>query len=68
MDGREAALTEKENKRAAEWDRKMKELQGLREAAAQLNKADADNQVGCGSKHYKPPRKLNRKIIGIVYE
>ena len=22
---------------------------------------------GCGYKHYKPPRKLNRKVIGIVY-
>jgi hypothetical protein len=27
--------------------------------------------VGCkfiGQKHYKPPRKLGRKVIGIVYE
>ena len=23
---------------------------------------------GCGYKHYKPPRKLNRKLIGMVYE
>jgi hypothetical protein len=24
--------------------------------------------AGCGYKHYKPPRKLNRKLIGMVYE
>lgn len=23
---------------------------------------------GCGYKHYKPPRKLNRKLIGMIYE
>ena len=23
---------------------------------------------GCGYKHYKPPRKLNRRVIGIVYQ
>lgn len=23
---------------------------------------------GCGYKHYKPPRKLNRRLIGMVYE
>jgi hypothetical protein len=22
----------------------------------------------CGYKHYKPPRKLNRKLIGMVYQ
>jgi hypothetical protein len=22
---------------------------------------------GCGYKHYKPPRKLNRKVIGMIY-
>lgn len=24
--------------------------------------------IGCGHKHYNPPRKLNRKLIGMVYE
>ncbi|KAM0713459.1 hypothetical protein Q7P37_010421 [Cladosporium fusiforme] len=24
--------------------------------------------IGCGQKHYKPPRKLNRRVIGLVYE
>lgn len=24
--------------------------------------------LGCGYKHYNPPRKLNRKVIGFVYE
>lgn len=24
--------------------------------------------IGCGQKHYKPPRKLNRKVIGLVYQ
>jgi cell division septum initiation protein DivIVA len=24
--------------------------------------------AGCGYKHYKPPRKLNKKLIGMVYE
>lgn len=24
--------------------------------------------TGCGYRHYKPPRKLNRKLIGMVYE
>jgi hypothetical protein len=60
----ETALVEKENKRSAEWDKKMEELQGLRESSAQLKKTGD----GCGSKHYKPPRKLHRKVIGLVYE
>lgn len=24
--------------------------------------------LGCGYKHYRPPRKINRKVIGLVYE
>ena len=28
----------------------------------------AAGSPGCGYKHYKPPRKLNRKLIGMVYE
>jgi len=27
-----------------------------------------EGSMGCGYKHYKPPRKLNRKLIGMVYE
>jgi hypothetical protein len=31
--------------------------------------APVDEQSsGCGYKHYKPPRKLNRRVIGIVYQ
>jgi hypothetical protein len=31
--------------------------------------APVDGQSsGCGYKHYKPPRKLNRRVIGIVYQ
>ena len=33
----------------------------------QPSKIDASSP-GCGYKHYKPPRKLNRKLIGMVYE
>jgi hypothetical protein len=51
LDDREAALTEKENKCASEWDKKMTGLQGLRGAATQLKKSDASNRVGCGSKN-----------------
>jgi len=35
--------------------------------ASKSGKIDA-NSPGCGYKHYKPPRKLNRKLIGMVYE
>jgi colicin import membrane protein len=35
--------------------------------APKPSKADA-GLPGCGYKHYKPPRKLNRKLIGMVYE
>jgi hypothetical protein len=24
--------------------------------------------TGCGYKHYNPPRKLRRKLIGMIYE
>ncbi|KAL1587724.1 hypothetical protein WHR41_03549 [Cladosporium halotolerans] len=24
--------------------------------------------AGCGFKHYKPPRKINRKVVGLLYE
>ncbi|KAM0695612.1 hypothetical protein Q7P36_004094 [Cladosporium allicinum] len=27
-----------------------------------------EQSPGCGYKHYKPPRKLNRRVIGIVYQ
>jgi hypothetical protein len=68
LDDREAALTAKEKKRSADWDKKMEELQGLRGPLTQLKESAAGNPVGCGSKHYKPLRKLNRKVIGLVYE
>jgi chromosome segregation ATPase len=35
--------------------------------ASKSRKTDASSP-GCGYKHYKPPRKLNRKLIGMVYE
>jgi hypothetical protein len=30
--------------------------------------SSGEGSMGCGYKHYKPPRKLNRKLIGMVYE
>lgn len=62
LDGREAALAKKEKERSAEWDRKMEGSKGL-----QLKKSGAGGS-GCGYKHYKPPRKLERKVIGLMYE
>jgi len=32
-----------------------------------VNGTASKGAEGCGYKHYKPPRKLNRKVIGIVY-
>jgi hypothetical protein len=31
-------------------------------------KANGSESPGCGYKHYKPPRKLNKRVIGIVYQ
>jgi DNA repair exonuclease SbcCD ATPase subunit len=30
--------------------------------------SSGEGSMGCGYKHYKPPRKLNKKLIGMVYE
>ncbi|GAB7335653.1 hypothetical protein MBLNU13_g07967t1 [Cladosporium sp. NU13] len=30
--------------------------------------ANGVGATGCGHKHYKPPRKFNRKVVGMVYE
>jgi septal ring factor EnvC (AmiA/AmiB activator) len=35
--------------------------------ASKSGKSDSSSP-GCGFKHYKPPRKLNRKVIGMIYE
>jgi DNA repair exonuclease SbcCD ATPase subunit len=68
---REAALSQKEKDHSAEWDKKMKELQALQKSSAQRGKSGPGSVAGppdCGYKHYKPPRKINRKVIGLVYE
>ena len=67
LEDREAALAEKEKKRSAEWNKKMEELKGIQNSSAQLKKSNAVGS-GCGYKHYKPPRKLEKKVIGLVYE
>lgn len=67
LEERESALAEKEKKRSAEWTKKMEELKGLQNSPAQQKKLSAGGS-GCGYKHYKPPRKLEKKVIGLVYE
>lgn len=62
---REAALAEKKRKRSAVWNKKIEELKGLQSSWAQLKKSSAAGS-GCGSKHYKPPRKLEKKVVGLV--
>ena len=62
----EAALAQKEKERTGEWNKKMEELKSLQDSSAQLKKSSGGS--GCGYKHYKPPRKLERKVIGLVYE
>lgn len=71
LDDREAELAEKEHDQSARWDKKMNESQDLQEflAAKQKKSIPRDStSVGCGYKHYKPPRKINKKVIGLVYE
>lgn len=36
--------------------------------AANTSSPAAAGSPGCGYKHHKPPRKLNRKVIGLVYQ
>lgn len=67
LEDREAALAEKEKKRSAEWNKKMEELKGLQDSSAQQKKLSTGGS-GCGYKHYKPPRKLEEKVIGLLYE
>jgi DNA repair exonuclease SbcCD ATPase subunit len=67
LDDREAALAKKEKERSAEWNKKMEELKKLQNSSAQQKKLSAGDS-GCGYKHYKPPRKLEKKVIGLVYE
>jgi hypothetical protein len=63
-------LVQKEKDQGAEWDKKMKEIQAFQRSSTQQKKSASGSAVppGCGYKHYKPPRKLNRKVIGLVYE
>jgi hypothetical protein len=61
-------LAEKEKKRSAERNNKqMKELKALQNSPAKQKKLSA-GRPGCGYKHYKPPRKLEKKAIGLAYE
>jgi hypothetical protein len=37
-------------------------------ASAPMPSTTSADPPGCGYKHYKPPRKLNKKLIGMIYE
>ena len=48
------------------------QLSHMSASGGQLGHSKANGTVskgteGCGYRHYKPPRKLNRKVIGFVY-
>lgn len=60
--------------RLARLESQLAQMDGSREEKPQTNgsvksstPSDAGS-TGCGKKHYKPPRKLNRKVIGLVYQ
>lgn len=38
-----------------------------RASKSKVNITVSEGAEGCGYRHYKPPRKLNRKVIGFVY-
>jgi hypothetical protein len=67
LDDREAALAEKEKERSAELNKKMEELKDLQNSSAAPKKSSAGGSE-CGYKYYERLRKLEKKVIGLVYE
>jgi hypothetical protein len=78
------AAVEKKQHENAKLEQRLAKLENQLSSMSEISAADkkksmpngsakgsAANGVslpGCGYKHYKPPRKLNRKLIGMVYE